>query len=103
MEPPNPMEAQQLRLFTKQNRLRFEFTEATFSFTDDTFDQLAAKVHWAPSGATADDLLFYQPRESKDRSQSYSDYVAVVLANPDLTSQKQTLEFHYAGKRAIRK
>ena len=31
------------------------------------------------------------------------DYVAVVLVNPDLTSQKQTLEFHYAGKRAIRK
>jgi hypothetical protein len=36
-EPPNPQEAQQLRLFTKQDRLNVEFTDATFSFTDGLF------------------------------------------------------------------
>jgi hypothetical protein len=33
-DPPNPIEAQQLRLFTKQDKLDMNFSEATFSFTD---------------------------------------------------------------------
>ena len=48
-------------------------------------------------------LSFYQSRENKDRSQSYGDYAAVVLAQPLQLGEPQSLEFHYAGKRAIRK
>ena len=48
-------------------------------------------------------LTFYQARETKDRYQSYGDYVAVVLGQPLAPGTPQTLEFHYAGKRAIRK
>jgi hypothetical protein len=44
--PPDPREAQQLRLFTKQDTLRLEFTEATLSFTDQTFEEIAARVQW---------------------------------------------------------
>src|SRR2546426_867318 len=46
-------------------------------------------------------LPFFQARETKDRYQSYGDYVAVVLASPFPVGQSQTLEFRYAGKRAI--
>ena len=48
-------------------------------------------------------LSFYQAKETKDRYQSYGDYVAVVLPTPLVPGNAQTLEFHYAGKRAVRK
>ena len=48
-------------------------------------------------------LAFFQPREAKDRLQSYGDYVAVVLAQASKAGQSVTLEFHYAGKRVVRK
>ncbi len=51
-------------------------------------------------GAT---LPFFQPRDPKDRNQSYGDYVAVVLPEPAKTGQQQALEFRYGGKRVIRK
>ncbi len=48
---PNAREEQQLRLFTKHDGLNVEFTEATFSFTDGTFDEVARQVQWAPSSS----------------------------------------------------
>ncbi len=48
-------------------------------------------------------LSFYQSREGKDRFQSYGDYVAVVLSQPLAPGTPESLEFHYGGKRAIRK
>ena len=38
VQPPNAAEAQQLRLFAKQDSLDMPFTEATFSYTDNTFE-----------------------------------------------------------------
>jgi Peptidase family M1 domain len=52
IDPPNALEAQQLRRFSGQDRLDLEFTEATFSFTDDTFAEVARQVHWIPAQAT---------------------------------------------------
>ena len=49
-EPPNPQEAQQLRLFTRQDKLNVEFTEATFSFTDGLLDEVAKQVKWQAAG-----------------------------------------------------
>jgi len=48
-------------------------------------------------------LAYFQPREPKDRTQSFGDYVAVVLAQPSKAGDAQKLEFHYGGKRVIRK
>jgi hypothetical protein len=48
-------------------------------------------------------LEFYQARETKDRYQSYGDYVAVVLSQPTQPGALQPVEFHYAGKRVVRK
>jgi hypothetical protein len=47
--------------------------------------------------------VFFQPREPKDRTQTYGSYVAVVLPEAAQAGQAQTLEFRYAGKRVIRK
>ena len=64
MQPPDPREAQQLRLFTKQETLEAEFTEATFSFTDNTFEEIAAKIQW---GAATDPKLaeLYNTRQKQ--------------------------------------
>lgn len=48
-------------------------------------------------------LAFYQSRETKDRYQSYGDYVAVILAQPLAVGTPLSLDFRYGGKRAIRK
>ncbi len=48
-------------------------------------------------------LEFIQPRERKDRYQSYGDYLAVLLNQPTQTSDKLTIEFQYAGKKVVRK
>ena len=47
-------------------------------------------------------LFFIQARESKDREQSYGDYLVVVLPGITETGQPHTFTIHYAGKRAIR-
>ncbi|HEV8384961.1 MAG TPA: M1 family aminopeptidase, partial [Candidatus Acidoferrales bacterium] len=53
-----------------------------------------------PSGAA---LAFFQPRDPKDRNQSYGDYVVVVLREPTRAGQELALDFGYAGKRIVRK
>ncbi len=60
---PNEREAQQLRLFTKQDGLDMEFTEASFSFSDDTFDEVAKQVHWTPASTQLGEL--YQKRQNE--------------------------------------
>ncbi|HLW80843.1 MAG TPA: M1 family aminopeptidase [Candidatus Acidoferrales bacterium] len=60
--PPNSAEAQQLELFTKQSALDIDFSEATFSFTDDTFEEVSKQVKWV---SAADNSLagLYQRRQ----------------------------------------
>ncbi len=53
-----------------------------------------------PAGNT---LEYFQSRETKDRYQSYGDYVAVALAQPTVANETATLEFQYGGKRVVRK
>jgi hypothetical protein len=48
-------------------------------------------------------LEFFQPRDPKDRTQSYGDYAAVVLERGGRPGQKQVIEFRYRGKRVIRR
>jgi len=60
--PPNAAEAQQLELFTKQKTLSMGFTEATFSFTDDTLEQVAKQVKWT-TGPVAESEKLYNTRQ----------------------------------------
>lgn len=70
VEPPNPIEAQQLLLFTKQNKIAYTFTDATFSFTDGLLDEVAKQVKWAPSGPANDDLYTNRQKTREDLGES---------------------------------
>jgi Peptidase family M1 domain len=70
IDPPNPLEAQQLRLFTKQDKLDMAFTDATFSFTDGLFDEVARQVKWQNSGPSGDELYAKRQREREDLGES---------------------------------
>ena len=69
-EPPNPQEAQQLKLFTRQEKLNVEFNEATFSFTDGLFDEVAKQVKWQTTGPAPDDLYTKRQKEREDLGES---------------------------------
>src|SRR5713101_831399 len=71
LEPPNPIEAQQLKLFTKQEKLDMTFTEATFSFTDGLLDEVAKQVKWQASGPSSDDLYAKRQQEREDLGAEY--------------------------------
>src|SRR5215471_3551575 len=66
VEAPNPMEAQQLRLLTKEDKIDYSFSEATFSFTDGLLDEVAKQVKWQPSGAASDDLYASRQKTRED-------------------------------------
>jgi len=68
VDPPNPIEAQQLRLFIKQDKLNLSFTDATFSFTDGLIDEVAKQVKW--QSAATDDSLAKRQREREDLGES---------------------------------
>jgi Peptidase family M1 domain len=56
LDPPNAIEAQQLKFFTKQDKLDMTFSDATFSFTDGLLEEVGTQVKWKPSASTSDDL-----------------------------------------------
>jgi hypothetical protein len=49
--PPNPIEAQQLNFFLKKEEIDTPISEATFTFTDKTFEDIAAQVKWADTSS----------------------------------------------------
>ncbi|MBI3669718.1 MAG: hypothetical protein HY237_08065 [Acidobacteria bacterium] len=65
--PPNSLEAQQLRLFTKQDALDLEFSEAVFHFLDDSFAEVSRQVQFAPTtGGVSSDLYTSREKEWED-------------------------------------
>ncbi|HUK29927.1 MAG TPA: hypothetical protein VLV89_02365, partial [Candidatus Acidoferrum sp.] len=66
MGAPNPIEGQQLELFTKQRELNLTFSEAAFTFTDQTFNEIAAKVQWGGATATNDGLFASRIQAGED-------------------------------------
>ena len=89
--PPNALEAQQLELLTKQKTLNMDFTEATFSFTDDTFDQVAKQVKWT-NGPTADLENLYNSRQ-RAREDLAAEIVPRVFEGVLDQDHKQTAYF----------
>jgi hypothetical protein len=70
VEPPNTIEAQQLKLFTKQDKLLMTFTEATFSFTDGLLEEVTKQVKWQASGPASDDLYVSRQKAREDLGES---------------------------------
>src|SRR5271168_5113734 len=84
-EPPNPQEAQQLRLFTRQDRLNVEFTDATFSFTDGLLEEVAKQVKWQASGPGSDDLYAKRQKEREDLGESSMPRLLQSILSADRT------------------
>src|SRR5579872_2346104 len=103
-DPPNPQEAQQLRLFIKQDKLNVEFTEATFSFTDGLLEEVAKQVKWQAAGPAADDLYAKRQKEREDLGESSlprllqsilsADRARTAYFLADLRADKSWLEVH---------
>src|SRR5262249_30316556 len=108
VEPPNPLETQQLKLFTKQEVINFSFTDGTFSFTDDLVDEISKQVKWAASGPAGDDLYANRqrvreslgeaavPRMLQGMLAANRAHTAYFLADLKLAG-KDWVEFHYDG------
>jgi hypothetical protein len=106
VDPPNPIEQQQLRLFTKQEKLNVTFTDATFSFTDGMLEEVAKQVKWQTSGPANDDLYANRQKIREDLGESAvprllqgvlsADRVRTAYFLADLkTSGKDWVEFHF--------
>ncbi|HKV49218.1 MAG TPA: M1 family aminopeptidase [Candidatus Acidoferrales bacterium] len=88
IEPPNAMEAQQLRRFTSKDALDMDFSNATFAFTDDTFDQLASKLHW--SAAQGDDLASLYEKRQQTREDEGDEVVSRLFQGVFSADHKRT-------------
>jgi hypothetical protein len=66
MSPPTPQESQQLQLFVKADGVNLPFTEAVFSFTDKTFDEISAKVTWGGATPVNDAIYATRMQQNED-------------------------------------
>jgi Peptidase family M1 domain len=104
LDPPNPQEAQQLRLFTREDRLSVPFTDASFSFTDGLLEEVAKQVKWQGSGPASDDLYARRLKEREDLGESSmprllksilsADRTRTAYFLADLKTEKSWIEFH---------
>ena len=104
VDPPNPLEAQQLRLFIKQDRLNVEFTDATFSFTDNLLEEVGKQVKWQTAAPAGDDLYAKRLKEREDLGESSmprmlqtilsADRVRSAYFLADLKTDKSWIEVH---------
>jgi hypothetical protein len=69
-DPPNGIEGQQLRLFTRQDKLDMTFTDATFSFTDGLFEEVSKQVKWQASGGASEELFAKRQKEREALGES---------------------------------
>ena len=81
--PPNPLETQQLFLFTKKMTLDMTFTDATFSFTDGFAEEIAKQVKWQASGPGNDDLYANRQRDREDTGAEYLPRLFKSVLSPD--------------------
>ncbi len=104
VDPPNPLEAQQLRLFTKQDVLNVEFTDATFSFTDNLLEEVGKQVKWQTAAPAGDDLYAKRLKEREDLGESSmprmlqtilsADRVRSAYFLADLKTDRSWIEVH---------
>ncbi len=81
--PPNPIEREQLQLFTKQDKLDMSFGEATFSFTDKFFEEVAAQVKWQQGGQANDNLYASRQTERENLGAAYLPRLFKGVLSPD--------------------
>jgi hypothetical protein len=110
VEPPNPIEAQQLRLFLKEDQLDLAFTDATLSFTDGLLEEVARQVKWHTSPSANDNLYASRQKSREDLGEASLPRLlqGVTSGNPSRTAyfladlkteSKHWVEFRYDALR----
>jgi len=66
IDPPNPLEKQQLQLLAKRDTVDLEFSQAIFSFTDGFFEEVARQVHWAAPSGSLGEIYVKRQNERED-------------------------------------
>lgn len=94
LEPPNEREKQQLRFFTNRDSLDTTFSDAVFSFTDGTFDEIAAKAQW--DTAAADPLFPKTYQERTEFRESYGGELVPRIVKGLLSENKNETALFYA-------
>lgn len=89
IDPPNPTEAQQLKLFTRQEKLAAGFTEATFTFSDGLLEEVEKQVKWK-DGPGGDDFYAKRQQEREDIGGEYLPRIFKSVMSPD---RKRTAYF----------
>jgi hypothetical protein len=91
IDPPTAQETQQLRRFAGKDKLDMEFSDATFSFSDDTFAELSSQLRWRP---TPDQALasLYQTRQ-RDREDVGAEVVPRLVQGVLSADHKRTALF----------
>jgi Peptidase family M1 domain len=89
VDPPNPTEAQQLKLFTRQEKLSVIFTDATFSFSDGLLEEVEKQVKWK-DGPSGDDL--YAKRQ-QERESIGGEYLPRIFKSVMSSDHKRTAYF----------
>jgi peptidase M1-like protein len=89
VDPPNPTEAQQLKLFTRQEKLAASFTEATFTFSDGLLEEVEKQVKWKDSPG-GNDLYAKRQQEREDIGGEYLPRIFKSVMSPD---RKRTAYF----------
>jgi hypothetical protein len=100
-DPPNPIEAHQLLLFTGKTELAVPFTEAVFSFTDGTYDEIAARAQWDPSAADPSLQRSYQERFNY--REDFGGEILPRLVKGIFSVEKKRTEFFYAEMKTAEK
>ena len=83
MQPPNSIEASQLQLFTEKSTLNLPFTDATFSFTDGLFEEVAKQVQWSPAKTATEPLYADRQQQREDWGAAYLPRLFKGVMSPD--------------------
>ncbi|HWQ03437.1 MAG TPA: M1 family aminopeptidase [Candidatus Nitrosotenuis sp.] len=94
VEPPDARERQQLRLHANTDTLSMNFTDAVFSFTDKTFDEVAQQVKWEDRASDQTFARLYQDRF--DFRENYGGELLPRLVKGLLSENKKETEFFLA-------
>ncbi len=91
IDPPNPNEAQQLRLFIKQDKMSLTFSEAEFTFTDGLLNEADRQVKW--QGADNPAFADAYARRKRERDRETGDTVPRLLEAVLSPDAKRTAYF----------
>jgi peptidase M1-like protein len=89
IEPPNPTESQQFKLFTRQEKLAAAFSDATFTFSDELMEEVGKQVKWK-DGPGGDDFYAKRQQEREDIGGQYLPRIYKSVMSPD---RKRTAYF----------